>query len=66
MIKPTLEDAFDVGRKEGEKEAFSEVLELLKVNSLPTIKIYLEARLRTLHSASRKNPFRREDEDQSR
>lgn len=59
QLTPTLADAFDVGRKEGLKEAFAEILELTSSTSL---KQYLQARLKSIKDFENKNPFKTKDQ----
>lgn len=61
IIEPTLADAFDVGRKEGLKEAFAEIRTLLPVNQDSHLKTYLDARLKSIQDFENNNPFRQKD-----
>lgn len=55
-LKVSTSDAFALGKIEGLKEAFSEILEVTSSNEL---KIYLKARLKSLNSGSKlNNPFK--------
>lgn len=58
-FEPTLADAFDVGRKEGLKEALAEVKNMLDQGATAdAIKIYLAARLKSIQDFSLNNPFK--------
>lgn len=58
-LEPTLADAFDVGRKEGLKEALSEIKNMVDQGaSVEAIKIYLAARLKSIQDFSLNNPFK--------
>lgn len=58
-LKPTLEEAFAVGKLEGQKEAFKEMEEMVSgVFTLAAVKTYLKARLKTLAAQSITNPFK--------
>ena len=62
-LKPTLADAFSVGKLEGLKEAFTELLEIYKVEkNSPYLKVYMEARLKTINNTQSEfnNPFKRD------
>lgn len=56
-IKVTLEDAFSLGRKEGLKEAFSEIKKMLPHN-IHSINSYIDARLRSIQDFENNNPFK--------
>jgi hypothetical protein len=58
-VTPTTEDAFAVGKLEGLKEAFQEILEMTKTDNIQNLRIYLKARLKSLADAKITNPFRR-------
>lgn len=61
-LKPTLEEAFALGRREGLKEAFLEVRKMIA--SAPTDKVvvlYIDARLKSIHDFEAKNPFKQKD-----
>jgi hypothetical protein len=58
VLKPSLGDAFDVGKKEGMKEAFNEMLEIIKVGDLKHLEIYVKARLKSVVQSGIKNPFK--------
>jgi hypothetical protein len=58
LLEPTLADAFDVGRKEGLKEAFSEIKALLPNSGESHLKTYIEARLKSILDFENNNPFR--------
>lgn len=57
-LEATLEDAFAVGKLEGERECINEVLEYLKegVNS-SALKTILNAKLKVLSMKITNNPF---------
>jgi hypothetical protein len=58
----TLEDAFDLGRKEGLKEAFLEMSKMLKSeDGHRFLKAYVDARLQSILDFENKNPFRQKD-----
>ena len=59
IIKPTLEDAFSLGRAEGLKEAFREIKKLLHLSQDSMVKTYIEARLRSIEDFENKNPFKK-------
>lgn len=63
ILQPTLADAFEVGKKEGLKEAFSEIKNILDVstNYDKNIKIYIEARLKSIQDFTLNNPFKQKD-----
>lgn len=59
-LQPTLEDAFGVGKIEGQKEMIKEVLELLDTRiSHQTLQAYLKAKLKGLNVSKTDNPFKR-------
>lgn len=62
-LTPTLAEAFDLGRKEGLREAFTEIKQMV---SAPTsndhLKIYIEARLKSILELSNTNPFKSKDD----
>lgn len=64
-LTPTLAEAFDLGRKEGLKEAFTELKEMVATPNVSTsnqhLKIYIEARLKSILELSNKNPFKQKD-----
>lgn len=50
-LKPTLEESFTIGHLEGQKEAFTEIQEIVSGDfSIITLKSYLKARVKTLQS----------------
>lgn len=59
-VKPTIEEAFAVGKLEGQKEALEEVLELLRdgIKGEP-FAAYIKARLKGLNVSKIDNPFKR-------
>lgn len=61
IVKPSLEDAFSLGKTLGEREALEEVLDLMKeLNNTEGLRIYIKARLKALSTENNKNPFKRE------
>jgi hypothetical protein len=60
IVEPTLADAFSVGRKEGLKEAFTEIKEMLPKES-SHLRTYVEARLKSILDFENKNPFEQKD-----
>lgn len=62
ILEPTLADAFEVGRKEGLKEAF---IEILSINNETTgnapLRAYLQARLKSIQDFAINNPFKQKD-----
>jgi hypothetical protein len=61
LLKPTLAEAFDVGRKEGLREAFSEIKALLPAGD-SHLKTYIEARVKSIMDFENKNPFKQKDD----
>lgn len=60
-LKPTLEDAFNVGKLEGQRELLQEMDEMMTGEfSVITLKAYLKARLKTVIQTNN-NPFKRKD-----
>ena len=59
ILEPTLADAFDMGKKEGLKESFTEIKQLISQGMKENeIKIYIEARLKSVQEFSLNNPFK--------
>lgn len=62
VLQPTLADAFEVGRREGLKEAFTEIRRMVHQSvSEQYIKIYLETRLKSIHDFEGTNPFKQKE-----
>lgn len=62
LLEPTLGDAFDIGHREGLKEALTEIKTMVEVNpNLSSIKAYVDARLKSIHDFSLNNPFKQKD-----
>jgi hypothetical protein len=59
-LKPTIEDAFSVGKLEGQKEALQEILDLLRdgIKGEPFAS-YVKARLKGLNVSKSDNPFKK-------
>lgn len=63
-LKPTLEEAFAIGKLEGQRDAFSELLDLMVDEGLITsksLRVYLTARLKTINTHPLNNPFKQKD-----
>jgi hypothetical protein len=61
-LTPTLAEAFDLGRKEGLKEAFTEMKQMVESPTTNDhLKIYIQARLKSILELSVKNPFKQKD-----
>lgn len=62
-LQPTLADAFDIGKREGQKETLTEIKNVLSMGgvSVPMLEKYLEGRLKTIHDLSISNPFKQKD-----
>lgn len=62
-LQVTLADAFDIGKKEGLKEAFLEIKAMLHSSDIrdKNMKTYVDARLKTILELSNKNPFKQKD-----
>lgn len=61
-LKPTLSDAFMVGKLEGTKEALLEVKEMIEQGaSVETLRIYLKAKSNGLNLQIASNPFKQKD-----
>lgn len=61
-LDPTLEESFATGKIVGAKEALAEILEIVdNAESVSTLRIYLNARLKTLNTASVNDPFKQKD-----
>lgn len=63
LIQPSLEDAFDIGRREGLKEAFTEIKAMIGSSDVrDTMMIaYVNARLKSILDFSSNNPFKQKD-----
>jgi hypothetical protein len=62
LITPTLADAFEVGKREGLKEAFGEIKQMLNGKvSEEALRIYAEARLKSILDFSSHNPFKQKE-----
>lgn len=60
-LEPTLEDAFGLGQKEGLKEAFIEIKQMLDEGvPLKALDAYVRARLVTIQNFDKPNPFKRD------
>lgn len=59
-LEPTLADAFEIGRKEGLKEAFNEIKSMLSNSDVhdKNMKTYVEARLKSIQDFNSNNPFK--------
>lgn len=57
ILEPTLADAFEVGRREGLKEAFSEIEKMVGLSET-ALTMYVRARLKSIHDFEVKNPFK--------
>lgn len=67
ILEPTLADAFEVGRREGLKEAFSEIQRINEGSTgNGTLRVYLEARLKSIQDFSIDNPFKQKDTNENR
>lgn len=61
-LEPTLADAFDVGKREGQKETLLEIKSLISSGvGYRELAIYIEARLKTLTESGNNNPFNKVD-----
>lgn len=60
IIKPTLADAFEVGRREGLKEAFLEIEKMIGLSETAIV-VYIKARLKSIQDFECNNPFKQED-----
>lgn len=56
--KVTIEEAFELGRREGLKEAFTEISKMVTVG-VRDIRVYIEARLKSIHDFN-SNPFKKD------
>lgn len=57
-LTPSLQDAFAVGKLEGEKESIKEIIALLDEGLNPTsLKVVLNAKLKVLSTKVTDNPF---------
>lgn len=62
VTEPTLSEAFEVGRREGLKEAFSEIQKITESwVSREYMQTYLKARIKSIHDFEAKNPFKQKD-----
>lgn len=62
VIQPTLADAFEIGQREGLKEAFTEINSLITQGvSGKELQIYVNARLKSIQDFSLNNPFKQKD-----
>lgn len=60
-LKPTLEEAFVVGKLEGHKESLQEITEMIEQGAtLETLKVYVKAKKNTLNLQIVNNPFKQE------
>lgn len=58
-LEPTLADAFDVGKREGQRETLAEIKNLIAGGIAPKeLAIYIEARLKTITEFGMNNPFK--------
>jgi hypothetical protein len=60
-LVPTTADAFAVGKIVGATEALEEILEMSKMDSMTSLRIYLKARIKSLKESPANNPFKRND-----
>lgn len=61
-LEPTLAEAFEVGKKEGLREAFTEIKSMIQGDTgTKELKIYIEARLRSVQDFSLNNPFKQKE-----
>lgn len=61
-LEPSLEESFAIGKLMGEKEAFEEILEICKsISDSKHIRVYLEARIKSLKSNILNNPFKQKE-----
>lgn len=59
ILEPTAADGFEVGRREGLKEAFMEIQSMVAQGTpSETIKIYINARLKSIQDFTVTNPFK--------
>ena len=63
ILQPTLADAFEVGKREGLKEAFTEIQAMLKGSDVydKSMKVYVDARLKSIFDFSKDNPFKQKE-----
>lgn len=60
-VIPTLEDAFSVGKLEGQKETFIEILEMMTNGTSGQYLVnYVKGRIKGLNQITLHNPFRGE------
>jgi hypothetical protein len=61
-LQPTLADAFEIGKREGLREAFTEIQSMLKGSDVfdKGMRIYVEARLKSILDLSANNPFKQD------
>ena len=62
-LQPTLAEAFEVGKREGLKEAFTEIKNMLAGSEVydKSMKVYVDARLKSIHDFTSNNPFKQKD-----
>lgn len=63
-LRVSISDAFELGRKEGLKEAFLEIKKMLGCIHDKSLSIYVEARLKSILDFENKNPFKKAGADE--
>lgn len=64
LLVPTTEDAFAVGRLEGLREAFTEIQTMANAQDIASLRIYLQARIKSLNDVRLTNPFTVKETDE--
>jgi hypothetical protein len=64
ILEPTLSDAFEIGKREGLREAFTEIQSMLKGSDVydKSMKVYVDARLKSILDLSSNNPFKQKED----